>query len=155
MSTVSGLPAHVLLVHFIVVLAPLTAVLEIMCALWRAARRHLVWLGAVLAVVCLILTPLTTDAGEWLEHHVDVTPAIRTHTELGDTMIYVSVALVIAAILLVMVHLRESRGRALNNAAVLAISALVVIVGIGTVVQVYRIGDSGARSAWGDTVSGK
>ena len=34
MNVVNGLPAHVLLVHFIVVLAPLTALLEIACALW-------------------------------------------------------------------------------------------------------------------------
>jgi hypothetical protein len=49
-----GLPAHVLLVHFIVIfiviLAPLTAVLAILCAVWPAARRRLVWLVLGLAV---------------------------------------------------------------------------------------------------------
>ena len=34
------------LVHFIVVLAPLTALLAILCAVWPAARRRLVWLVA-------------------------------------------------------------------------------------------------------------
>jgi len=42
MTTIAGLPAHPLLVHLIVVLAPGTAVLEILCALWPAARRRLV-----------------------------------------------------------------------------------------------------------------
>ena len=37
MTVINGLPAHVLCVHFIVVLAPLTALLEIVCARWRAA----------------------------------------------------------------------------------------------------------------------
>jgi hypothetical protein len=32
MATLNGLPAHVLLVHFIVVLAPITAVLAVICA---------------------------------------------------------------------------------------------------------------------------
>jgi len=32
MTTIAGLPAHALLVHAIVVLAPLTALLEILCA---------------------------------------------------------------------------------------------------------------------------
>jgi hypothetical protein len=41
-TTIAGLPAHPLLVHLIVVLAPGTAVLEILCALWPAARRRLV-----------------------------------------------------------------------------------------------------------------
>ena len=44
MTTVNGLPSHVLLVHFIVVLAPLTALLATLCAVWPAARRRLVWL---------------------------------------------------------------------------------------------------------------
>jgi len=55
-----------LLVHAIVVLAPLTALLEILCAVWPAARRRLVWLVLAFAAVNLALTPLTTDAGEWL-----------------------------------------------------------------------------------------
>ncbi|MFZ2177676.1 MAG: hypothetical protein WAW17_27340 [Rhodococcus sp. (in: high G+C Gram-positive bacteria)] len=45
----NGLPAHVLLVHFVVVLAPLTAILLILCALWPAARRRMVWLIRALA----------------------------------------------------------------------------------------------------------
>ena len=33
MTVVNGLPAHALLVHFIVILAPLTALLVMLCAL--------------------------------------------------------------------------------------------------------------------------
>ena len=67
MTTINGLPAHVLLVHFIVILAPLTAIFAILCAVWPAARKRLVWLVVALAAVTVVLTPLTTDAGEWLE----------------------------------------------------------------------------------------
>jgi hypothetical protein len=66
MTVVNGLPAHALLVHFIVVLAPLTALLVMLCALWGAARRHLVWLTLVLAIVTTVLTPITIEAGQWL-----------------------------------------------------------------------------------------
>lgn len=107
MSTINGLPAHALLVHFIVVLAPLTAIVS---AVWVSARQRLVWLVFALAVVTSILTPLTTQAGEWLENRSGRTPLLRAHTELGDTMIYFSVALVVAAMLLAFVHIRESRG---------------------------------------------
>lgn len=34
MSTIAGLPAHVLLLHVVVSLVPLTAVLLIVCAVW-------------------------------------------------------------------------------------------------------------------------
>ena len=50
MTTFNGLPAHVLLVHFIVILSPLTAVLAIVCAVWPAARQRLVWLVLAIAV---------------------------------------------------------------------------------------------------------
>ncbi len=59
MNTIAGLPAHALLVHAIVVLAPLTALLAMLCAVWPAARRRFVWLVLALATVNLVLTPLT------------------------------------------------------------------------------------------------
>ena len=97
MTTINGLPAHVLLVHFIVVLAPLTALLAITCAVWPAARRRLVWLVVALAAVTIVLTPLTTDAGEWLETRVGSSPQLHIHTELGDTMISFSGTLLAGA----------------------------------------------------------
>jgi uncharacterized membrane protein len=153
MSTFQGLPAHILLVHFIVVLAPLTAVLAVVCALWPAARRHLTWLVLFLAAATTILTPLTTDAGEWLEHRTRGTTLLRIHTELGDTMLYFSIGLFVAAALLAFVHLRESRERPLRPLIRWAVVAVIVIVSVAASVQVYRIGDSGARSAWGDKVA--
>lgn len=153
MSTFQGLPAHILLVHFIVVLAPLTAILAIVCALWPAARRHLTWLVLILAAVNTILTPLTTDAGEWLEHRARGTTLLHTHTELGDTMLYFSIGLLVAAVLLAFVHLREKREQPLKPLIKWAVVAVVVIVSVAASVQVYRIGDSGARSAWGDKVT--
>jgi hypothetical protein len=152
MSTVNGLPAHILLVHLIVVLAPLTSVLAILCAVWPAARRRLVWLVLALSVVVLVATPLTTEAGEWLEHTVGESPAVETHAGLGDTMLYFSIGLVVAATLLILLHLLESRG-AVNTVVAVVIAAVVVIAGVATTAQVYRIGDSGSRAAWGDVVS--
>ena len=152
MSTVSGLPAHVLFVHFIVVLAPLTAILVIVCSVWPAARHRLVWLTLVLAAVTTVLTPLATDAGEWLEKHVARSAAAHTHTELGDTMIYFSAALLVAALAIAAVHLRERKtdpSRPLS----LIVAALALVVATGTIVQVYRIGESGSRAAWSDVIT--
>lgn len=150
MSTFNGLPAHVLFVHFIVVLAPLTAVLAIVCAVWPAARQRLVWLVVALAVLTGLLTPLTTEAGEWLQHRVGQTPTLHTHTELGDTMIFFSMALFIAAVLLAVVHVLAGRGRSLSSTLSVLIAVFVVAAGVATIVQVYRIGDSGAKATWGN-----
>ena len=42
MTVINGLPAHVLFVHVLVVLAPLTALLEIACAFDGRALREFV-----------------------------------------------------------------------------------------------------------------
>lgn len=63
MNVINGMPAHALLLHFVLVLVPLTAALEIVCGLWPAARRgQLMWLTLILAAVTLVLTPITIDA---------------------------------------------------------------------------------------------
>ncbi len=150
MSTIQGLPAHVLLVHFIVVLVPLTALLAVLCAIWPAARRRLTWLVLALALAVTGLTPLTTDAGEWLESHTRPSAVLEKHTELGDTMLYFSLGLLLAAVLLAVVHVREIRHKPLSALVTWVIAAVVIAGSVAASVQVYRIGDSGARSAWGD-----
>ena len=145
MSTLNGLPAHVLLVHFVVVLAPLAAGLALLCAVWPAARERFVWLVLALSAVVLVLTPFTTEAGEWLEHRVGESEALEAHEHLGETMLYVAMALLVAAVLLAVLHKRT-----LQKVASTVIAAVIVVLSVLTVVQVVRIGESGARAAWGD-----
>lgn len=142
-----------MLVHFIVVLAPLTAVLAVLCVVWPAARQRLVWLVLALALVTAGLTPLTTESGEWLEHHIDKSPLVEEHAELGDTMVYFALALLVAAILLTVQHVRAKRGRPFSAALSAAIAVFVLIAGVATSVQVFRIGHSGATSVWDDALS--
>jgi hypothetical protein len=155
MSTFNGLPAHVLLVHFIVVLVPLTAALAVVCAVWPAARKRLIWFVVALSLITLVLTPLTTNAGEWLEHRIGDSPVLSTHTELGDTLLYFSSALLVAVALLAFVHVRESRNRTLKPVAVWLITAVVVLASGAATVQVYRIGDSGAKSTWNEQLQAR
>jgi hypothetical protein len=153
MSTIEGLPAHVLLVHAIVVLVPLTAVLAILSAVWPAARRRLVWLVAVLSVVIAILTPVTAEAGEWLERRINPTNLLSSHIALGDTMPYFSLGLLVGAALLVFVHVRDGRERPLPTAVVVLLAIVTILTSSAAIVQVYRVGESGSRSAWSGEVA--
>ena len=99
MTTIFGLPAHALLVHAVVVLAPLTAMLEILCAIWPAARRRLVWLVLAFAAAVMALTPLTTSTGQWLYNQLPQPAAIlQTHLQRGQWMIYIAIALLVVAV---------------------------------------------------------
>lgn len=152
MTTLDGLPAHVLLVHFVVVLAPLTAILAILCGFSTAVRSRLVWLVATLSVVTLILTPLTTEAGEWLfDREKHPSDALKTHAERGDWMLVFAGALVLAAIVLAIAHRLDLSPERLGPHLVVA--ALVLVLGVVTIVGVVRIGDSGARAVWGNELS--
>jgi len=150
MSTVNGLPAHILLNHFVVVLGPLAAILAILCALWPAARRRLIWLVLLLAVATLALTPLTAESGEWLRDKLGpASPAIKLHQELGETLVYMVAALVATLIALAVVHIRQARGHTVKLALHAVVGVLVIAAAGATLVQSYRVGESGARAAWG------
>ncbi|WP_280353371.1 DUF2231 domain-containing protein [Nocardia otitidiscaviarum] len=149
MTTLDGLPAHVLLVHALVVLVPLTAALLILCALWAGARRRLVWPTAVLAVVVVALTPLTIDAGEWLYTRVGSTPAIDEHVELGRATLYYVIPLLVVALLLLFWHWREERGATIGRPVVSVLIVLAIVAGVAAGAQIYRVGESGSRAVWG------
>jgi hypothetical protein len=150
MTTITGIPAHALLVHAIVVLAPLVALLEILCAVWPAARRRLVWLVLALAAVNLLLTPLTTDAGEWLlNQRSQVSAVLQTHADRGEWMIYFSVALLVVAIALAGLHWLEGRSDKRRTVATVVVAIVAFVVGVSSIITVVRIGDSGAHSVWG------
>jgi len=153
MDTISGIPAHAVLVHGIVVLAPLTALLEILCAFWPAARRRLVWLVLAFAAVTTALTPLTTSAGEWLlQHGGPPRQILQEHAERGEWMIYFSVAMLIVAVALAALHWAEGRSDKPRKAATALVAVVALVIGVSSIVTVIRIGDAGAQAVWGDKV---
>ncbi|WP_089104552.1 DUF2231 domain-containing protein [Streptomyces hyaluromycini] len=157
MSTVNGLPAHVLLVHLVVVLVPLTALALVAAALWPRVARRLGVLLPALALVALVSVPLTTQAGEWLERHVTEDTLVRRHTELGDGLLPWALGLFVLAAVVWWATRRSSEEQAPGKDARwsalpvrIVVGVLSVAVAAGAVVDVYRIGDSGAKAAWHD-----
>jgi uncharacterized membrane protein len=159
LTTVDGLPAHVLLVHFAVVFVPLTALALILAVVWPAARRRLGVGLPVLAAVTLAAVPLTTNAGESLERHTKPNDFLRQHAQLGDQMVLWSGVVFVVAVLWWLQHSRRVHewAAARNERATGAVTArpaevilgvVALVVAIGSVILVYRIGDSGAHSVW-------
>jgi hypothetical protein len=150
MTTIFGLPAHALLVHAVVVLAPLTAALAILCALWPAARQRLAWLVLAFAVAVIVLTPLTVSAGQWLyaqsPQHTEI---LETHEERGGWMIYFAVALLVVAIVGAVQHWLESRSSEPRRMLAVCSAVLAIVVGVSTTVAVVWVGDAGAQAVWG------
>ncbi|MGC4939851.1 DUF2231 domain-containing protein [Kribbella sp. DT2] len=163
MQTVNGLPAHVLLVHAVVVLLPLSAALLALTAIWPAGRRRLAGPNVILALLVVVLVPITTSAGEWLEHQLAPDALIRRHAQLGDTAIYAAIAV---AVLAAIIWWRQREGTspaagrrtylAPSSTAVTATIAVIALVASGAAVyDIVRIGDSGAKASWTDRVAAR
>jgi uncharacterized membrane protein len=148
---INGIPLHPLVVHAVVVLLPLATLGTIAVALrprWRRTYGPLV-VGA--ALVATVLCPVATSSGEALERRVG-DPG--QHAALGDTLVWFALALLVLSTLLVLLQRRDDAGAgAAAGRATRAVAVLAVIAALGAGVQVYRVGDSGARAAWGDAAS--
>jgi hypothetical protein len=188
-TVINGLPAHVLFVHFVIVLVPLTALALVVSTVWTTWIRRLGIVLPILALATLISVPIATSAGEWLEKHTESDPLIQKHAALGDTLLPWVLGLFAVAVAVWWVGRRATTAPAAAGSAAeagagsgagsgagagagsgaaadrgsvvlatpirVAAIVLAVIVSAGSVVQVYRIGDSGAKAAWHDGYSAK
>lgn len=152
-NTINGAPMHVLLVHAVVVLLPLAVVATAVGAFVPSFRRRFGVMIPGLAFVAMGFVPLTTHEGEWLQAHVADTALVRRHVEMGDgATILAGLVFLIAAVRWYL-DVAPERNWPVPHLATRSfvaplLGALIVLVGVGTIVQVYRIGDSGAKAAW-------
>jgi uncharacterized membrane protein len=148
---VNGLPVHPLVVHGVVVLLPLAVLGTIAIAVRPAWRLTYGPLVVVCAGVATAMLPVATSSGEALERHVG-DPG--EHAALGDQLIWFAIPLLVLALALVVLERRKAAGKPAIGPSVLpmAVAGLAVVAALATGVQVYRVGDSGARAAWGDQV---
>ncbi|MGB3304291.1 DUF2231 domain-containing protein [Gordonia sp. (in: high G+C Gram-positive bacteria)] len=154
MDTINGLPAHPLLVHFVVVAVPVAALVAIAIAAWPRARQALGAFPSLLALVTLIAVPITTSAGESLEKTLPETPQLQRHAELGDELILAVGPLFGLVALLYLLQLPAVTARLpLSESALkwldVTVRVATVAAAIAALIMVVLAGDSGAKSVWG------
>jgi uncharacterized membrane protein len=149
-DTINGLPIHPLVVHAVVVLLPLS-ILGVLALVvrpaWRARYGVLV---AACAAVATLLIPVATSSGESFEKRVG-NPGM--HAELGDQLLWFAIPLLVVAVAIVVVD-RGIPDKAVRRPVAGLVSVVAVMAAIAAGVQVYRVGDSGAKAAWGDRMTG-
>jgi uncharacterized membrane protein len=157
---INGLPVHPLVVHGVVVLLPLACLGTLAIAVRPAWRSRYGVLVVACAAVATALIPVATASGETLEERVG-NPG--EHAELGDQLIWFAIPLLLLSFALVWLDRRQRRDAATEagtgasakeqpHRATRAVAVLALVAAVATSVQVYRVGDSGARAAWGDQV---
>ncbi len=165
-TVIHGLPAHVLLLHVVVVLLPLGAFFTVLSAVWPAARRKLGFIAPLTCLVALVFVPITTNAGEWYQHYLEsragsALPPIDHHAGLGRNMIWFAIGLfVVSAVVYVLgrsndrpVAAPAGRVAVLRSSALsYTVAAVAIVVSALAMWWLYRVGDSGATAVYGGTI---
>lgn len=155
MIEIAGLPAHILLVHAVVVLGPIAGLAAIIYAAAPRWRRYLAWPLGVLSLGLVPVALVTAQAGEQLEKARPATQLVREHAEQGDVLKVVSVIFFVIVAAMIIVSF-EPIGRrfaflgGLRTNRVLRTGLLVVgaLAGAFFVYQSIITGHSGAASVW-------
>lgn len=163
-DTVQGLPVHALIVHFAVVLVPVSVVALIITC-WKVEwRRRYVFVIAVLALAGASSAFVAVQSGKLLEHSVeraaavDGKPTINAegeselfgdHPEEGETAELAAIVFAAVAIgLFTLDRLGPERG--LTETQMRGAYALCCAVGIFALATMIVVGHSGAALVWKD-----
>jgi hypothetical protein len=156
--TFNGLPLHPLIVHVVVVFAPLAGVGGILYAVKPAWRWWLRWPFVASAVIAAGAGVLAAQSGYSLEHmrHLEQLASVRTHRHRGSILRWLLLAFLVPTGLAVWFLGGDSPvtsgwgarpGR--TGAVAVAVQVFVVVASLFLLYWVFLTGDSGARTIWG------
>ena len=146
-TTVFGLPTHILIIHLAVVGIPASRLATIAVAARDKWRQKYALGAAILAVVMTAVTYAAQLAGERLYNAAPYLDEIAAqHRKLGEDMVYFMGAVAVFTVLLALLG---RMGYSERHWLRVVISALAIASALVCLVWVVRVGDSGARAAWG------
>ena len=161
MIEIAGLPAHILLVHAVVVLGPIAGLAAMVYAAAPRWRPHLAWPLGVLSLGLVPVALVTAQAGEQLEKARPASQLIQDHAHQGSFLRYVAALFLVVAAVQIAAAFPSLLGRlpAFRGLAILlesrwvlpATSVLGVLAGLFLVYQSIATGHSGAASVWAAT----
>jgi hypothetical protein len=174
--TIGGSPTHVLIVHVVVVLLPASVVAALILVAVPASRRAYGLLTLAVGFVACMAIPFAFLSGSGLRARLPPSPLIAAHVALAHELLPIAAAFGLALAAFVGVDLlRRVRRERLNevesrivaaapgldryaqahtlDGAQRATAVLLVLLAVATGVQVYRVGDAGAKAAWSGRLS--
>jgi uncharacterized membrane protein len=156
--TFNGLPLHPLIVHVVVVFAPLAGLGGILYAVMPRWRWWLRWPLVASAVIAAGAGVLAVRSGYSLEHlrHLEQLPSVQTHRHRGSILRWVMLAYLVPTALAAWLLGGDSPvtsgwGSRASRTGVVAVGLQVLLVasGIFLLYWVFLTGDSGAKAVWG------
>ncbi|GAB3599065.1 hypothetical protein GCM10027446_30520 [Angustibacter peucedani] len=146
LDTFRGLPVHVLVIHAVVIGVPLMALVTTVVAFVPRWRARLAWPVAVVDALLVGVTFVAKESGEKLLDRIGSSPAVDRHVELGDKMLWFTIGLLVAAVLVALV-------RNLTGAVPVVVGVLVLAASLAATGWVVRTGEAGSDAVWKDVVA--
>ena len=149
MESITGLPAHPLLVHAPAVLVPLLTVVLVAMAARPPWRRRLGPAVLVAALALTVATFLTVRSGEAFEEIIGDRVDVSEHEELGQTTMRLVAGTFVVVLLTVGADRWAGRaGPSWLRPAGLGLSVLAALVAVAATYWMIRTGHEGARLVW-------
>jgi uncharacterized membrane protein len=155
----NGIPLHPLVVHVVVVFAPLAALSGVLYAAMPRWRWALRWPLVATTLIAVVTAYIATVSGADLaksRYSDALPPAVQTHKERGELLRNVLIAFTVVAGLAAWrlggtSALKSGRGErpAQSGPVDVLVTGLLVVGALAVAVLVFRAGDSGARNVWG------
>ena len=154
----NGLPLHPLIIHVVVVFAPLAALSGIAYAVVPRWRWWLRWPFVACAVIAAVSGVLAAQSGYSLMHarNLQQLATVQTHRHRGSLLRWLLLAFLVptalGAWLLGGTSALASGGGARegrNGVVAIGLQVLIVVASVAVLVLVFLTGDSGARTIWG------
>jgi hypothetical protein len=153
----NGLPLHPLIIHVVVVFAPLAGIGGLLYAAVPKWRWWLRWPLVASAVIAAVAGIIAVRSGQDLENqrHLQTLPELATHSARGRFLRWVMLAFLVPTALAawqlggpspVSTDGKTRDGR--TGVVAWAIRLLLVAGAITVLVCVFLTGDSGAKSVW-------
>jgi hypothetical protein len=156
--TFNGLPVHPLIVHVVVVFAPLAGVGGILYAVVPRWRWWLRWPLVASAVIAAAAGIIAVQSGHDLEseRHLQSLPELAVHEHRGEILRWLLLAFLVPTGLATWLLggpsplVSGAGGQETRSKVVgLAVAGLLVIGSVAVLISVAMTGDAGARSVWG------
>jgi hypothetical protein len=170
-TTIGGSPTHVLIVHAVAVLLPLSILAALLLVVVPATRRAFAMVTVGVAFAGCAAVPLAFLSGKALRGRVPASRLIDHHVALAHQLLPVAAVFGLSLAAFVLVDLlRRNRLGDVNRVEAAALvrlpsvrdysrrhrllalhratATLLVVAAIATGVAVIRAGDSGAKAAW-------
>ncbi len=154
---ISGLPLHPLVVHAVVVFAPLSGLAALVYAAvprWRWAVRWPLVAMTLVAVGGAVLAAMSGQSLLESREGLEALPGVQDHRDAGTLLRNVMLGFGVVTLvgvwrLGVSSPLTGRREAAAEGAVGLVLRALMVLASLAVLYAAFKAGDTGARAVWG------